>query len=257
MNELINIKRLQYFWNKVKAVIAGKADKQELSALDTRVSANEANINVLRGKAIFMVVESLPESGEDNIIYLVPSDSPTDKNYKNEYMWINNTWEMIGSTSISLEGYATTENVDILVNEVKSDIGSMSFEDTTYIQASTNIASALIALDTAVSSVDTLYELYKKCGGTLPEKVFPTFVKYFFTPFMISSSSVTTIPNDLLNDAGTNFINEYYWQICRLTGGEPVKTLQWNDTGAPSRIQGMASKKEFTIDYTNKKITPA
>lgn len=145
------------------------------------------------------------------------------------------------------------DNVNSLFS---TKIGDLDFTNLEYIKSSNNVTSALQTLDTALSSVDTLYELYKKCGGTLHEKVFPTFVKYFFTPFMISSSSETTIPEDLLNESKTNFINEYYWQICRITGGEPIKTSQWDSNGAPSRFQGMATKKEFTIDYNTRKITP-
>lgn len=210
---------------------------------------DKVDINALR----FKVADTLPTIGENNTIYLIPANNPLEKNIKNEYIWISKQWELIGNTSISLDGYATIENLNTVIS---NKIGDVNFEDTTYINNSENVTNALKVLDTAISSIDTLYELYKKCGGTLPERVFPTFVKYFFTPFMISSSSETTIPQDLLNESGTNFINEYYWQICRITGGEPIKTLQWNDNGAPSRIQGMANKKEFTIDYITRKIIP-
>ena len=210
---------------------------------------DKVNLNALR----FKLAEVLPTIGENNTIYLVPTQEQTEQNYRNEYIWINNHWELIGNTSVNLEDYATINNVNSLFS---TKIGELDFTNSEYIKTSNNVTSALQTLDTALSSVDTLYELYKKCGGTLPEKVFPTFVKYFFTPFMISSTSETTIPEDLLNESKTNFINEYYWQICRITGGEPIKTLQWDSNGAPSRFQGMATKKEFTIDYNTRKITP-
>lgn len=103
--------------------------------------------------------------------------------------------------------------------------------------------------------IGSLYEQYKAIGGTLSENTFPIFFKYFITPFMISNSSSTTIPDDLLNSSGTNFVTEYYWQIMRLTGGEPVMTIQWNNN-IPSKFKGISSGREYSIDFSTKTITP-
>ena len=101
----------------------------------------------------------------------------------------------------------------------------------------------------------SLYEQYKDIGGTLSENIFPTFFKYFITPFMISNGSSTIIPDDLLNSSGTNFITEYYWQIMRLTGGEPIMTIQWNGN-IPHKFKGISSGREYSIDFSTKTITP-
>ena len=61
------------------------------------------------------VVDSLPETGESNKIYFVPKDGTTGDIY-NEYIWINNAWELIGSTQIDLTGYATETWVN---NQIK------------------------------------------------------------------------------------------------------------------------------------------
>lgn len=109
MAAYLDLVGLQRFFNKIKGVFASKTD---VNALATRVAANEASVNVLRGKAIFMLVDALPSTGEDNIIYLIPAEKADDKNYKNEYMWINNQWELIGSTSVDLSEYAKTATVN-------------------------------------------------------------------------------------------------------------------------------------------------
>lgn len=57
------------------------------------------------------VVNTLPTTGEDNKIYLVPKEGSTGDVY-NEYIWVNNTWELIGSTQIDLTGYATQDWVN-------------------------------------------------------------------------------------------------------------------------------------------------
>lgn len=50
-------------------------------------------------------VDSLPEAGETNVIYLVPSEKPEEQNVKDEYIWLDNKWECIGSTKIDLSVY--------------------------------------------------------------------------------------------------------------------------------------------------------
>lgn len=57
------------------------------------------------------VVDTLPTTGENNIIYLVPKEGSKDDVY-NEYIWVNNAWELIGSTQIDLTGYATEDWVN-------------------------------------------------------------------------------------------------------------------------------------------------
>lgn len=57
------------------------------------------------------VVDTLPSTGESNIIYLVPKEGSKDDVY-NEYIWVNNAWELIGSTQIDLTGYATEDWVN-------------------------------------------------------------------------------------------------------------------------------------------------
>lgn len=45
------------------------------------------------------IVNELPATGEDGVIYLVPSEDGSGQNIYNEYMYINNQWELIGSTT--------------------------------------------------------------------------------------------------------------------------------------------------------------
>ena len=56
------------------------------------------------------VVENLPEVGESNKIYLVPKDGEENDVY-NEYVWINNKYELIGNTEIDLSNYATKDDL--------------------------------------------------------------------------------------------------------------------------------------------------
>ena len=47
------------------------------------------------------IVNSLPITGDEKVIYMVPVTGSGDDNY-NEYMWINGTYELIGNTRVDL-----------------------------------------------------------------------------------------------------------------------------------------------------------
>lgn len=75
----------------------------------------------------FRVVNSLPASGDNGVIYLVPN-SGSGTNTKDEYIWIPGTggasgsWEKIGTTDVDLSGYVQTTD---LVEVSTSDIDTM------------------------------------------------------------------------------------------------------------------------------------
>lgn len=62
-------------------------------------------------------VDALPETGEDNIIYLVKNNESTEtQNVYDEYMWINGAFEKLKSTDkIDLSDYYTKSQADTLL----------------------------------------------------------------------------------------------------------------------------------------------
>lgn len=60
------------------------------------------------------VVDTLPDTGRDNVLYLVPNNSDITRNIYDEYMWISkgdsSNFEKIGSTSTDLSGYYNSSN---------------------------------------------------------------------------------------------------------------------------------------------------
>ena len=62
-------------------------------------------------------VDVLPETGEDNIIYLVKNDESTEtQNVYDEYLWINGAFEKLKSTDkIDLSDYYTKSQADTLL----------------------------------------------------------------------------------------------------------------------------------------------
>lgn len=62
----------------------------------------------------FEVVDELPLSGEKNVIYLLPKTGSTNNAYE-EYIYVSNSWEMIGTTEIDLSNYYTKDETDNLL----------------------------------------------------------------------------------------------------------------------------------------------
>jgi hypothetical protein len=57
------------------------------------------------------IVQALPtENIQEHIIYFVPKTGETNDVY-DEYIRVNNVWEMIGNTQIDLSNYATKSEI--------------------------------------------------------------------------------------------------------------------------------------------------
>ena len=57
------------------------------------------------------IVQTLPLTGDEHVIYMVPVTGSGDDNY-NEYMWINGAYELIGNTRVDLTDYYNKTQVD-------------------------------------------------------------------------------------------------------------------------------------------------
>lgn len=59
------------------------------------------------------VVETLPDSDQkENVIYLVPAKGPNGENAKDEYIWVEGKWELIGTTRIAITQVHKAEKND-------------------------------------------------------------------------------------------------------------------------------------------------
>ena len=104
-------------------VLAGEIDALETSLsnvytkkdTDNAIAAAIAAVDHLSRE----IVGTLPENANENVIYMVRRESGTGQDVYNEYMYINEAWEIIGDTSVDLTGYAKKE--DILVKSVSLD----------------------------------------------------------------------------------------------------------------------------------------
>lgn len=105
--------------------ISGKADKATTlsgygitnaytkTETDTAISTAIAGITGVS----FEVVASLPATGEEGVIYLVPN-SGTNPNSYDEYIWLSaqSRFEKIGTTDVDLSGYVQSSEMTTITN---------------------------------------------------------------------------------------------------------------------------------------------
>ena len=69
------------------------------------------------------VVESLPDRGESNIMYLVKKEGE-DKDIHNEYIWIEEKWELLGDTDVDFSDYYNKSEIDSKVADLNGKIAN-------------------------------------------------------------------------------------------------------------------------------------
>jgi hypothetical protein len=81
------------------------------------VECSDDNVVLTQASAVsggtrFEVVTTRPAAGEVGVIYLVPAANSTTENLYEEWVWIDDKWEQIGSAGLNLSNYAqlTTAN---------------------------------------------------------------------------------------------------------------------------------------------------
>lgn len=107
-----------------KSAEVSEAITKALADYMTSAEVNAAIVQAIKetSKLRKEVVDQLPEVGEDDVIYLVPSDNPTEKNIKLEYIYINGEYEQIGSTTADLSQYWSKDELEIMSAEELEEI---------------------------------------------------------------------------------------------------------------------------------------
>lgn len=119
---------------KKNGVIVNVSDKTVDISVPTKVSElnndkafqTKAEVQALIQQAGHMekkIVDTKPETGFDNIVYLVPKDGGKDNVYE-EWLWINSKWEKIGDTAtkIDLTGHWAKNELEAMTQEELDEI---------------------------------------------------------------------------------------------------------------------------------------
>lgn len=161
------------------------------------------------------IVETLPETGDTSTIYFVSNGQDvTGANIYNEYMYINNAWELIGNTQIDLSNYCTQEQVNGLLGGKQDTISDLS-----------TIRSGASKGETAVQPTDlndftysvTADGFFRKnedltltaTGGYVMDTYKPTgdsrlFFNYFVRPNALDN--IVSAHNGLVTNVNTNYV---------------------------------------------------
>ena len=143
----------------------------------------------------YTTADALPEPSADTmgIIYLIPSTNPKTKNVKDEFLTMLDgstyKWEQIGSTTVDLSGYSTTEQmnaaiasalasyytktqVDSIVTTINAAIAQkaaqsdLTAETTRAQQAEQANANAIAQLQSIIADIETIAEGYVRVAGS-------------------------------------------------------------------------------------------
>ena len=131
----------------LKSLWSGKQDRL-IAGANIIITGNTISAVQSAGFAV-LIVNELPETGNQNTIYFLSNPTGTFPNIYNEYMYINNNWELIGNTAIDLSNYYTKTEIGTIVNSIETEISS---------KQSTLIAGNNITINgNTISATDTTY----------------------------------------------------------------------------------------------------
>ena len=112
--------RLQEEISAIEAVMVTQEEAEALlSNYYTKAQVDDiiSHINTLK----LEVVEELPPIGRTDTIYLVPNGGSSGNVY-DEYIYVNNNWELIGTTEVDLSNYYTKDEVDTLIAQIETGL---------------------------------------------------------------------------------------------------------------------------------------
>ncbi len=117
INDGIDGISLQYNWNGTNLGIK-REDEQNYEYVNLKGEKGDA------GSIKIIIVNELPLVGEDDTIYLMPYEDAEQGNIYKEYIYINGTWEELGSipVEVDLSDYYTKSEVNALIPDQLSDL---------------------------------------------------------------------------------------------------------------------------------------
>ena len=127
-SKIIRYDQLAYYHSKLQLFLANNyAELSDIPVVPTTVSSftNDANyqnasqVTTAINAAIagisgisFEIVQTLPATGDSGTIYLVPAgQSPTGDIYA-EWIYINSSWEKLGTTAVDLTGMVSYDSTN-------------------------------------------------------------------------------------------------------------------------------------------------
>lgn len=107
-------------------LLLAKANQTDLTALSGRVTQTETDITALQtavsGALKREIVQTLPTQDiSTTTIYMIRNTTTSGDNIYDEYMYINNLWELIGTSATDFSNYYTKTEIDTLLSGKADD----------------------------------------------------------------------------------------------------------------------------------------
>lgn len=107
-------------------LLSAKANQTDLTALSGRVTQTETDITALQtavsGALKREIVQTLPTQDiSTTTIYMIRNTTTSGDNIYDEYMYINNLWELIGTSATDFSNYYTKTEIDTLLSGKADD----------------------------------------------------------------------------------------------------------------------------------------
>lgn len=186
------------------------------------------------------VVQVLPtEDISETTIYLVPSQDPQAANSYDEFIYVSNNWEQIGSTAIDLSNYYTKTETDEAIEEALGTFGEGIKEITSSTAYVEDQADGVykVSKDTTLKVSPTytgLQNLYS--GGYLFVKTnssnFKAFV--FLQPMISSQSGSCTMHHGYADGANSQLYSVRLNSLENIANKVTTMTAASTDTQYPS-----------------------
>lgn len=126
----------------ISAADKTKLDKLFNTEISTVISEESTDLTAASSKAVREYVKSVlanvagftaeiierfpADGGQAGVIYLLDNSTTQGDNAYSEYMWINNKWELIGSTAVNLSEYVKASELTPLTNSEIETIFSVA-----------------------------------------------------------------------------------------------------------------------------------
>jgi ribosome-associated translation inhibitor RaiA len=182
-----------------KANSADVYTKTEMDSTISRYSTTEATnsliANAITGKVEARIINTLPESGESNVIYYVPASSTSTNNNYDIYAYVNSKWEQIDADRFNIADYPTKTEMNTAITNA---IATKADQSTTYTKTETDTA-----ISTAISDKYTKTEVDNKIANIdLSSKANQTDLQTLIDRVTALETKYATIDNELttLND---------------------------------------------------------
>lgn len=213
------------------------------------------------------VVTSLPTTGASTTIYLV-ANGGTGTNSYDEYLYVSNKWEKIGTTDIDLSGYVTDSELTTALSS-KADSSALSnYVLSTTLTSTLNNYVKSTELTTTLSSYVKTTDLNTKLGSYVTNTALNTKLgDYATTSAMNTALSGKVNSSDLATVATTGSYNDLtnkptltQGTVCKYTqnignGSATSFTITHNLNTRDVQVSIIENASPYSICYTDVEAT--